>query len=93
VHAVHAYWAKHGRPPAALADLVPAYLKEVPSNYRYVAGEKARAYAENPWVIIASPPCHPMGFDLLLYFPLQNCPHTGYGGWLEPIVSLDYIHE
>jgi len=100
VQAVHAYRAEHGRPPAALADLVPAYLKEVPStgigvssNYRYVAGEKARAYGENPWVLIASPPCHPMGFDLLLYFPLQNYPHAGYGGWLERISSWAYVHE
>ncbi len=100
VQAVHAYQAEHGRPPAALVDLVPDYLKEVPStgigislNYRYVAGEKARSYADNSWVLITSPPCRLMSFDKLLYFPLQNYPQTGYGGWLEPIGSWAYVHE
>jgi hypothetical protein len=100
VQAVQSYRAKHGQPPAALEDLVPAYLKEVPltgigvrSNYEYIVGEKASAYGENPWVLIVEPPCHMMCFDLLLYFPLQNYPHTGYGGWLEPIGSWAYLHE
>jgi hypothetical protein len=100
VQAVHAYGAKHGRPPAALEDLVPAYLKEVPSTgigirstYKYVAGEQASAYGGNPWVLMVSPPCPPLGFDLLLYFPLRNYPRTGYGGWLERIGSCAYVHE
>lgn len=101
VRAIEAYQAERGRPPSALEDLVPAYLNEVPSTgfwlspkYRYVEGKKSQqGYGENPWVLIASPPCHFMGFDLLLYFPRQNYPLLGYGGWLERFGSWAYVHE
>ena len=100
VRAIAAYQAERNRPPSALDDLVPTYLPVVPSTgigaspkYRYLVGEKAGRYDGNPWVLIASPPCHPMGFDLLLYFPLQNYPDTGYGGWLQRIGSWAYVHE
>lgn len=100
VQAIEAYQKEKGRPPSSLEDLVPSYLKEVPSTgfatspkYRYIEGEKAREYSENPWVLVVSPPCHVMGFDLLLYFPRQNYPTIGYGGWLERFGAWAYVHE
>jgi hypothetical protein len=99
VQAITAYQSSRGRPPAALGDLVPAYLPTVPATgrglleYEYLVGEKARVCGGNPWVLKVSAPCHPLGFDLFLYFPLQNYPATGYGGWLERIGSWAYVHE
>lgn len=99
VQAITAYQSSQGRPPAALEDLVPAYLPDVPATgsgdlkYQYLVGEEAQICGGNPWVLRVSAPSHPFGFDLLLYFPLQNYPATGYGGWLERIGSWAYVHE
>lgn len=100
VRAIEAYQTERGRPPSTLEELVPAYLGKVPSTgfgaspeYRYLEGKEAKEYGENPWVLIATPPCQFMGFDLLLYFPRRNYPLTGYGGWLERFNSWAYVHE
>lgn len=98
VRAVHAFEAKHGRPPESLDQLVPAYLPEVPPtgigafpDFRYITG-KAESYDGNPWVLIVIPPIA-AGFDTLMYFPRQNYPATGYGGWLERVGDWAYVHE
>jgi hypothetical protein len=34
-----------------------------------------------------------MNWDMFLYFPKQNYPKAGYGGWLERIEDWAYVHE
>jgi hypothetical protein len=99
VGAIHAFAAQRGRPPESLGELVPDYLGTIPGTgigtfpeYRYVVGEPER-YDGNPWALIVTPPCHPLGFDLFLYFPRQNYPEAGYGGTLERIGTWAYVHE
>lgn len=99
VFAIHEFAAQHGRPPESLEELVPQYIAAIPltgngsfPKFRYVVGEPA-AYDGNPWVIIAIPPSLPMGFDQVMYFPLQNYPKVGYGGGLERFGRWAYVHE
>ncbi|MDZ4696985.1 MAG: hypothetical protein SGI86_17745 [Deltaproteobacteria bacterium] len=99
VTAIHEYTDAHGNPPGSLDELVPQHIAAIPStsvgafpNFRYVVDEPER-YDGNPWVLLVIPPCHPMGFDLLMYFPLRNYPDVGYGGSLERIGAWAYVHE
>jgi hypothetical protein len=99
VAAIHEVTARNGRPPETLDELVPEYLAAVPTTgigtapqFKYACDEPDR-YKGNPWVLIVYPPCHPMGFDNLMYFPLQNYPGSGYGGWIERIDGWGYVHE
>jgi hypothetical protein len=99
VAAIHEYVGRQGRPPGSLDELIPQDLAAIPSTgigafpqFRYVVGEPGR-YDGNPWVLLATPPCHPMGFDALMYFPVQNYPAQGYGGALERVSTWAYVHE
>jgi hypothetical protein len=59
-----------------------------------VSGDKAREYYQgNPWVLTAIVSTGSVNWDKFLYFPLQNYPSTGYGGWLERIGDWAYVHE
>jgi len=100
VTAIRAYESKYGAPPPALAKLVPEFLPEVPRTgmraypiYRYYAGPVASKCDGNPWVLEVSTPSGGINFDTFIYFPLQNYPKTGYGGYLEPIRDWAYVHE
>lgn len=96
--AIHRFAAEQGRPPGSLAELVPQYLPAVPATgigttkYEYVTG-RPDEYDGNPWALIVSAPSYPMGFDLLIYFPRQNYPDKGYGGWVERVGAWAYVHE
>lgn len=99
VVAIHDFTAQRGRPPETLDELSPQYLAAVPMTgigaspeFRYVLGEPAQ-YDGNPWVLLVIPPCHPLGFDSLMYFPLHNYPALGYGGWIERVGTWGYVHE
>ncbi len=99
VQSIHAFTTDNGKPPGSLQQLVPKYIPAVPrtgigafSEYRYVIGEPDK-YDGNPWVLIISPPCPPLGFDKLMYFPQQNYPTHGYGGSVERVGSWAYVHE
>lgn len=102
VAAIHTFTAENGRPPESLAELVPRYIAAIPTTgigmsleFDYVVGRGSRdsGYDGNPWVLLVRPPCHPMGFDSLMYFPLQNYPATGYGGGIERVGKWGYVHE
>lgn len=101
IAAIKKYHRDHSAPPRSLHDLVPTYLPEVPSTgmmaypyYGYCAGEEAsQSYANNPWVLSVSTPSGLINFDEMLYFPNQDYPKRGYGGWLEPVGDWAYVHE
>jgi hypothetical protein len=97
--AVEAYVVEQGRPPHTLADLVPKHVTAIPTTgigtrpqFHLIVDEPSR-YDGNPWVLLTHPPCYVMGFDLLLFFPRQNYPQSGYGGWLERFDRWAYVHE
>lgn len=99
IDAIHAYTSDHGQPPGSLQALTPQYLAAIPttgvgsrSKFHYVVGEPQH-FDGNPWVVFMSPPCHVMGFDRLMYFPLENYPTHGYGGWIRRIGRWGYVHE
>ncbi len=100
VEAVKTYERNHGRPPESLNSLVPDYLPAIPSTrmgaypaYEYASGDRARRFETNPWVIYVVTPSGGINFDQFLYFPLQNYPKKGFGGWLERIGEWAYVHE
>lgn len=100
VAAILSYDARHGRPPPSLEALVPEHLPAVPKTgimayprYEYHAGDEAKRYDGNPWVLVVDTPSGGVNFDTFTYFPLQNYPQTGYGGSLERIRDWAYVHE
>jgi hypothetical protein len=100
VTAIRAYEAKEGSPPADLQTLVPDYLPAVPGTglggypeYHYHVGPDAARYDGNPWVLVVPSTSGGINFDEFLYFPRQNYPAHGHGGWLEKIGSWAYLHE
>ena len=100
VKAVKQYEHDQGKPPGSLDALVPTYLPQVPSTglgaypkYEYVSGDKAKRFEANPWAIYVFTPSGGINFDQFLYFPLQNYPKKGFGGWLERIGDWAYVHE
>lgn len=100
VEAIRSYEARYGTPPPDLAALVPEFIPSVPSTgmaayprYEYHTGEEASHYHGNPWVLVVFTPSGGINFDTFMYFPLQNYPKTGYGGWLERISDWAYVHE
>ena len=75
-------------------------LAEVPTTgigafpeFLYETGDSAGRYRGNPWVLIVTPPNHPIGFDTLMYFPRQDYPARGYGGSVERVGAWGYVHE
>lgn len=101
IAAINDYERQHGVPSESLAALVPDYLPAVPdtgmracSEFQYFTGKAARQqYAGNPWALQVLPPVFGVGFDVVLYFPKQNYPKNGYGGWLERVGDWAYVHE
>jgi hypothetical protein len=99
VKAIQQYEAKYGDPPLSLDALVPDFLPEVTmtgiglrSDFQYTL-DQPKQYDGNPWVLVMIPPCAPMGFDSLMYFPKQNYPKHGYGGGIERMGAWGYVHE
>jgi hypothetical protein len=101
IAAIEKYEQDHSVPPPTLDALVPHYLPAIPTTgmmaypeYEYHTGVDARReYAGNPWALSVSTPSGGINFDTILYFPNQNYPKHGYGGWLEPIGDWAYVHE
>jgi len=100
VTTIFRYDQKHGHPPASLDALVPEFLPAVPKTgimayptYRYYAGDEARRFDGNPWVLVINTPSGGINFDQFMYFPLTNYPKRGYGGSLERIGDWAYVHE
>lgn len=100
VSAIKQYEQANGAPPATLEDLVPSFLAEVPGtgmgaypDFRYMSGEEAASYGGNPWVLTVFTPSGGINFDQFMYFPLQNYPDKGFGGWLQRVNDWAYVHE
>jgi hypothetical protein len=99
-HALAAYTTDHGSPPETLNALIPDYIQEIPSTgmgayptYQYVAGDEARKWNDNPWVLFVETSRGLLNWDMFIYFPMQKYPATGYGGSLELIGEWAYVHE
>lgn len=100
VAAIHAYSELHGYPPESLADLQFKYPPgqniqggELP-EFKYYSGERARErYHGNSWVLMLETPTGPLKWDRFLYYPLQNYPPLGHGGWFEKVGTWGYVHE
>jgi hypothetical protein len=101
VAAIKAFETLHGRPPESLAELTPDALPTEPwtgmgacPRYRYEQGSAAaKRFHGNPWALFVPVPSSGIGFDMFLYYPQQNYPRTGHGGWLEPLGAWAYVHE
>ena len=100
VEAIHHYDKDKGHPPKSLGDLVPKYIAEIPKTgigaypeYRYESVTDSKMWDENPWVLYVDKPLGILNWDMFLYFPKQNYPKYGYGGFLEKIKDWAYVHE
>lgn len=100
IAAINEYHEKHGQPPEDLKTLKvtnpPGHeIKggELP-DFDYIAGDRAvERYHGNPWVLILDAPTGPFRWDKFIYYPLQNYPTLGHGGWFESVGDWAYLHE
>jgi hypothetical protein len=100
VEAIHHYDKDNGHPPKILTELVPRYIREIPKTgigaypeYDYELVTDPKKWDENPWVLYVNTPIGMLNWDMFLYFPKQNYPQHGYGGYLERIKDWAYVHE
>ncbi|RLB65271.1 MAG: hypothetical protein DRH08_08205 [Deltaproteobacteria bacterium] len=100
VAAIHAYNMEFGHPPKTLdmlqVNYPPGYTikgGELP-DFEYLPGYIAiDRYHGNPWVLMLETPTGPLRWDKFLYYPLQNYPPLGHGGWFEKVGEWAYVHE
>jgi hypothetical protein len=92
VAAIRAYQEAHGKPPATLADIPPALLHGLPFHY-YSDAHTPTQYHGNSWVLSLDTGSGFLNWDQFLYYPQQNYPATGHGGWLRRIEEWAYVHE
>lgn len=100
VAAINGYVKEHGLPPEDLQEVQVVYpaghtIKgDVLPKFSYIRGEQAmERYHGNSWVLMLKTPTGPLRWDVFLYYPLQNYPSLGHGGWLERIGEWAYVHE
>jgi len=100
VPAIHAFERDQGRPPENLTELVPRYIPAIPftgmrgySQWDYIHGADARAYGQHSWVLLVHTGGPGINFDQLMYFPNQQYPEFGHGGWIERMGAWGYVHE
>lgn len=100
IAAIHDYNEKFGQPPESLDLLKVNYppghvIKggDLP-NFTYIpGGQSVERYHGNPWVLILDAPTGPLRWDKFIYYPLQNYPPLGHGGWFESVGEWAYLHE
>ncbi len=100
ISAISTYTEKYGQPPENLDVLDITYpadhvIKggELP-EFAYIPGDRAlERYHGNPWVLILEAPTGPLRWDKFVYYPLQNYPSLGNGGWYESVGAWAYLHE
>lgn len=100
IAAINEYHEKHGLPPEDLKVLDVPYppghdIKggDLP-DFTYISGDRAvERYHGNPWVLILDAPTGPLRWDKFIYYPLQNYPTLGHGGWFESVGDWAYLHE
>jgi hypothetical protein len=97
VAAVHAYVKEHGAPPSTLEELTSHYLERLPArlpDLKLVVGDEARSRFEgNDWVLFSVVSTGILNWDQFMYFPQQNYPTVGHGGWIERVGEWAYVHE
>ena len=100
VAAIHAYEQEYGQPPKSLKELHVNYPaghaikgEQLP-DFEYLPGDQAiTRYHGNPWVLMLETPTGPLRWDRFLYYPMQNYPSLGHGGWFEKVGEWAYVHE
>lgn len=100
VTAIQDYTAENGVPPDSL-DALQGALTAADTikggalpQFVYYTGDVARErYHGNPWVLMLETPTGPLKWDRFLYYPLQNYPPLGHGGWFERVGEWAYVHE
>lgn len=100
VAAIHAFSKTKGHPPLSLNSLEVNFPQgheikgETLPEFQYLTGETARErYHGNPWVLLLETPTGPFKWDKFVYYPEQNYPSLGFGGWLERVGDWAYVHE
>lgn len=100
IAAINAFTTASNRPPAMLEDLVPGFLPKLPEtglgaapHFRYRVCESDPVYAGNSWMLELPAGSGGINFDSFIYFPNQQYPTHGFGGWLERVGDWAYVHE
>ncbi len=102
ISAISRFEKEHGKPPAKLDELVPAYLKEVPHTgmgaypdyeYKVSTTEPGPDHLAAAWEL--SVPCSIgiLNWDVFYYLPTEKYPEYDYGGYTEPIKNWAYVHD
>lgn len=100
IAAINDYYENFGQPPESLNLLKVNYppgheIKggDLP-DFTYIRGGRAiERYHGNPWVLVLEAPTGPLRWDKFVYYPLQNYPSLGHGGWFESVGEWAYVHE
>lgn len=102
VRAIETFSREHGRPPFALAELIPRYLPSIPVTglaafpafeyrQRGVAGVPP-AETDDPWSLHVST-AFGLNFDSMVYVPSGRYPEVGWGGAVVRIGAWAYVWE
>ena len=100
VAAINAYDKEFGHPPQSLDELhvnfPPGHAikgGELPDFEYYPGSIAIDRYHGNPWILRWEAPTGPLRWDQFLYYPMQNYPPLGHGGWFEKVGEWAYVHE
>ncbi|GEM_PF-1574552 len=100
VAAIYAYNEEFGHPPESLDELQVNFppghsIKggELPDFEYYPGYIATEHYHGNPWILRLETPTGPLRWDQFLYYPMQNYPTMGHGGWFEKVGDWAYVHE
>ncbi len=100
VAAILAYDKEFGHPPKSLDVLQVNFPSghtikggELPAFEYYPGAIATDRYHGNPWVLKLETPTGPLRWDQFLYYPKQNYPSLGHGGWFEKVGEWAYVHE
>jgi len=93
VEAIEDYEAAHGSPPESL-DMLPTQVREGLPRFDYHVGSKAEEiFHGNPWALSLDAGTGLLNWDQFIYYPLQNYPERGHGGYLERMGDWAYVYE
>ena len=100
IAAINDYHENFGQPPESLKLLKVTYppgheIKggDLPDFTYIPGGRSVERYHGNPWVLVLEAPTGPLRWDKFVYYPLQNYPSLGHGGWFESVGEWAYVHE
>ena len=100
VDALAQYHKNHDAYPITLAELVPAYLPEVPHtgligypDYKYRRGFNDLEERPGDYELYIPCPFGLIDFDRFIYWPSEKYPDTLQGNGVERIGRWAYIHE